>query len=80
MTDSGIPFMLTSAMKAALRARGFVDADIEQMTPKDAHRILLTPDECAVRGFLDAFVALAVSSLDGHAGARRAPDVSKASK
>jgi hypothetical protein len=67
MMASGIPFMITVAMKAALRARGFVDADIEQMSPEDAHRILLTPDECAVRGFLDAFVALAISSLGGHA-------------
>ena len=63
---SGIPFMVTSAMKTALRARGFVDADIELLTPEDAHKILMTPDERAVRGFLEAFVALAVSSLGGH--------------
>jgi hypothetical protein len=67
MTGSGIPFMLTAAIKAALRARGLIDADIERMTPEGAHAILLTPDECAVRGFLNAFVALATSSLGGHA-------------
>ena len=44
---SGIPFMVTSAMKTALRARGFVDADIELLTPEDAHKILMTPDERA---------------------------------
>jgi hypothetical protein len=65
MTDSGFAFMITAAQKVALRARGFDDADIERMVPEDAHRILLTPDEHAVRGFLEAFVALAISSLDG---------------
>jgi RepB DNA-primase N-terminal domain len=65
MINSGIPFMLTGAMKAALRARGFIDADIEHMTPEDAHKVLLTPDERAVRGFLEAFVTLAIASLGG---------------
>jgi hypothetical protein len=64
--DSGIPFMITGAMKAALRRRGFVDTDIELMTPEDANNVLLTPDERAVRGFLEAFVALATASLGGH--------------
>jgi hypothetical protein len=63
---SGFPFMLTGAMKSALRARGYADVDIENLTPEDAHKILLTPDEHAVRGFLKTFVALAVASLDGH--------------
>jgi len=58
--------MLTGAMKAALRSRGFVDNDIEIMTPEDAHKILLTPDERAVRTFLEVFVTLAISSLAGH--------------
>lgn len=66
MNNSGIAFMLTGAMKTALRARGLTDIDIENLTPEDAHKILLTPDERAVRGFLGAFVALAVASLDGH--------------
>jgi hypothetical protein len=29
--------MITRAMKAALRARGYTDADIRQMTPAEAH-------------------------------------------
>ena len=29
-------------------------------------KILLTPDERSVRSFLEAFVALAIASLDGH--------------
>jgi hypothetical protein len=65
MTDSGIAFMVTARMKTALRARGFVDADIEQMTPEDARKILLTPDALAVQRFLEAFVALTISSLGG---------------
>ena len=66
MTDSGVAFMMTHSMKAALRARGFVDADIENMKPGEAHKILLTSDERAVRNFLETFVALAASSLGGH--------------
>ena len=66
MTDSGIAFMLTGGMKRALRARGFTDIDIEAMTPEHAHKILLTPDERAVREFLETFVALAIASLGGH--------------
>jgi hypothetical protein len=31
-----------------------------------AHKILLTPDERSVRSFLEAFVALAIASVDGH--------------
>jgi hypothetical protein len=64
--DSGIPFMLTGKMKADLHARGLTDVDIENLTPEDAHKILSTPDERAVRGFLEAFVALAIASLGGH--------------
>jgi len=30
------------------------------------HKILLAPDERSVRSFLEAFVALAIASLDGH--------------
>jgi hypothetical protein len=66
MTDSGIAFMLTGEAKARLRARGYVDADIENLTPEDAHKILLAPDERAVHEFLEALVALAIASLDGH--------------
>jgi hypothetical protein len=66
MTHSGVAFMMTRAMKSALRARGFGDVDIENMRPDEARKILLTPDERAVRSFLEAFVALAIGSLDGH--------------
>jgi hypothetical protein len=65
MTD-GVPFMITSAMKEALRHRGLADADIEQMTPGDAHSLLMTPDPHAVRRFFEIFVALAEKSLGGH--------------
>jgi hypothetical protein len=45
-----IPFMITRAMKTALRGRGYADSDIEQLTPADAHKILgngaeSTPDD-----------------------------------
>ena len=66
MINSGVAFMITNAMRGALRARGFTDADIKNMKPGEAHAILLTPDERAVRGFLEAFVALATLSLGGH--------------
>ena len=64
MTD-GIPFVMTNAMKDALRRRGLADADIDEITPEEAHKIILTPDERTVRDFLEAFVALAISSLGG---------------
>jgi hypothetical protein len=41
--STGIPFVMTRATKAALRQRGYIDADIEQMTPGEAHK-LLTPE------------------------------------
>ena len=66
MTDFGIAFMITNAMKEALRHRGLADADIEQMTPGEAHKLLLTPDPYAVRRFFEDFVALADRSLGGH--------------
>jgi hypothetical protein len=66
VTDSGIAFILTGATKAALRARGLTDIGIENLTPEDAHKILLIPDERAVRGFPEVFVALAIASLGGH--------------
>ena len=34
MTEGGIPFMITGAMKAALRRCGHADTDIENMTPR----------------------------------------------
>jgi hypothetical protein len=63
---NGMPFMMTGAMKAALRHRGLSDSDVSAMTPEEAHRILMTPDETAIRSFLETFVALAIESLCGH--------------
>jgi hypothetical protein len=63
---AGIPFVITHALKDMLRHRGLSDADIETMTPEEAHRILLTPDPRAVRAFLQAFVDLATASLGSY--------------
>jgi hypothetical protein len=80
MINSGVAFMITNAMRGALRARGFSDGDIKNMRPGEAHEILLTPDERAVRGFLEAFVALATLSLWRSCGARLSSDVPEASE
>jgi Family of unknown function (DUF5906) len=40
---AGIPFLITNAMKAALRDKGFSNDDIANMKPGDAHK-LLSPD------------------------------------
>ena len=37
---NGIPFMVTQAMKAALRARGLTEEEIAQLKPEEAHKIL----------------------------------------
>jgi hypothetical protein len=68
VTDSGanIPFMITNAMKAALRKRGFGDPEIEGMTQEDAHKAVLTPDPNEVRDFITALTSLATASLSGH--------------
>jgi hypothetical protein len=44
-SGGGMPFVMTKAMKAALRRRGITDADIEQMTPGDAHKLIEGADE-----------------------------------
>jgi hypothetical protein len=44
-SEGGMPFMMTKAMKAELRRRGIPDADIEQMTPGDAHKLMASVDE-----------------------------------
>jgi RepB DNA-primase from phage plasmid len=66
MTDSGMPFMVTSWMKEGLRHRGHADAAIFQMTPQDAYKALLTPDPIMVREFFEVFTALAQRSLGSH--------------
>jgi hypothetical protein len=62
MTD-GVPFMITVAMRVALRRCGLADTDIENMTPEEAHRVLLTPDVRTVRSFFELFVTSAQKSL-----------------
>jgi hypothetical protein len=49
MSAPGIPFMITIAMKEALRERGLSDEDIRQMVPEDAHKLLLTPNPQSLR-------------------------------
>jgi hypothetical protein len=44
-SGGGMPFVMTKAMKAALRRLGITDADIEQMTPGDAHKLITSADE-----------------------------------
>ena len=44
-SGGGMPFVMTNAMKAALRGRGTTDADIERMTPGDAHKLITGADE-----------------------------------
>ena len=51
MTDAsdqsaGIPFVMTNAMKEALRQRGFIDAVIAQMTPGEAHKLMMAEAPC----------------------------------
>jgi hypothetical protein len=65
VTD-GIPFVMTTAMKDALRRCGLADADIDEMTPGEAHKLLMTPDPHTVRMFFKIFAALAERSLGGH--------------
>jgi putative DNA primase/helicase len=39
-TAASVPFMITRAMKDGLRARGYSDEQIRNMTPQEAHNIL----------------------------------------
>ena len=64
MTD-GIPFMITGSMKTALRRCGLADADIDEITPEEAHKLLMAPNPHAVRMFFKIFVDLAQRSLGG---------------
>ena len=40
----GMPFVITAAMKSALRERGLSAAEIAAMTPGDAHRLIIPAD------------------------------------
>jgi hypothetical protein len=57
--SASIPFMVTRAMKAALHARLLTDEQIAELTPKEAHEVLSTPDSREVREFLTTIVAQA---------------------
>jgi hypothetical protein len=41
-TRSGVPFMITAAMKQQLRDLGYTDVQIREMRPAEAHRIINT--------------------------------------
>jgi hypothetical protein len=41
---ANVPFMITQAMKAKLRGLGYTDAQIRQMTPEKAWRLLDAAD------------------------------------
>src|SRR5262249_51354415 len=56
---TGIPFVITRAMKAALAARGLADEAIAELVPEKAHEILATPDRREVREFITTIVAQA---------------------
>src|SRR5215467_11303177 len=64
---AGMPFMLTNAMKDALRSRGLPEVEIEQLTPEEAQKILSTPDPRAVRECIQAIAAQAKSVLGASA-------------
>jgi hypothetical protein len=52
LVGGGIPFVMTAKLKAALRARGLTDEAIAQMTPGDAHKLLMTDEERAARAIV----------------------------
>src|SRR5262249_41163012 len=58
-TRASVPFLITDAMKDALRARGLSDEEIAQLTPERAHEILNKPDSREVREFVATIVAQA---------------------
>jgi hypothetical protein len=43
-SSQGIPFLITNAMKEALRGRGLSREEIANLTPEQAHEILDTPN------------------------------------
>jgi len=65
---AGIPFMLTNAMKDALRSRGLIDDEIEKTTPAEAQKILLTPDPRAVRESIQAIATQAKAAAGATPG------------
>lgn len=42
--SAGVPMMITMAMRARLQARGYIDGEIDAMTPQQAWKILEGPE------------------------------------
>jgi hypothetical protein len=64
---ASVAFIITNAMKDALRSRGLTNVEIEQLTPEQAQKILSTPDPRAVRECIQAIAAQAKSVLGASA-------------
>src|SRR5262245_39975245 len=64
---AGVAFIITNAMKDALRSRGLTEVEIGQLTPEEAQKILSTPDPRAVRECIQAIAAQAKSVLGASA-------------
>jgi hypothetical protein len=56
---TGIPFLITQPMKAALHARGLAAEEISELKPEQAHELLAAPDKREVREFITTIVAQA---------------------
>jgi hypothetical protein len=65
---AGVAFMITNAMKEALRSRGLTDDEIEKTTPAEAQKILLTADPRAVRACIQAIATQAKAAAGATAG------------
>jgi hypothetical protein len=63
-TTAGVPFMITSAMREALYARGLSIEQIAELTPEGALKILQTPDSRAVREFVATITAQAQTATE----------------
>src|SRR5262249_52188427 len=61
---TGIPFMITQAMKAALHARGLVDDEIAELKPEQVHEILTKPNPREVREFIETIAAQARAATE----------------
>jgi hypothetical protein len=45
-STASVPFMITQAQKVELRARGYSDEQVRDMTPQEAHAILASEPVC----------------------------------
>src|SRR5262245_35147862 len=64
---AGIAFIITNAMKDALRSRGLAEVEIGQLTPEEAQKILSTPDPRAVRECIQQIAAQAQAVISASA-------------